>query len=182
MIPESWPSEYNERMLREDVPHVSRPFRALMEWAKETGSVFDLLSPETEPVFKWSMRTRRRMPMKYSRPLLALSTLTQHFGLSEAGIRSDIVKKFSHNLARPGGAVVQGDSGSEIAKIKDRFDVFPPVAERYDGAEYPVPRLWLAYSVSQMACTAAIRSITGRDIRRSESFRIVWPQASNPPI
>jgi hypothetical protein len=54
MIPEDWLKACNERLSMAGVPHKSRPWRALLEWGKETGSQFELVgSPMADAVFQW---------------------------------------------------------------------------------------------------------------------------------
>ena len=53
VIPENWLVEFNEKMAREGVEHVARPFRALLEWSRVTGSTIEFGSPESDAVFQW---------------------------------------------------------------------------------------------------------------------------------
>jgi hypothetical protein len=89
-------------------------------------------------------------------------------------VTPEVVKqRYSHNLTRLLDDALKTPAGVGLGPVKGLLVAFPAVGARYDGEEYPSVRLWAAYQAAQFACTAVVRSITGRDIRNS--LQISWP-------
>lgn len=287
MIPEAWLSEFNEKMARDGVAHISRPFRAFSEWSHQTGWSGALFGPESERVFQWfydrsppgshevlpvfngalyydAVFWPVAVPLGYGTNRLdgrnAMVTmpdiiwakmcrsqrdlavfielwadcLDYAYGLmeilrpggnendwkrflasadkelrsathllcqtrpsskaiessrmaTEMALKSvvcnhctltaeDIRQRYNHNLGRLLEDASHTPAGEGLRPVKGLVSSFPAVGARYDGEEYPSPQLWAAYQAAQFACTAVVRSMTGRDIR--QSFHIVGSQAN----
>ena len=77
-IPEEWLEAFNARMSEQDIPHVQRPFRALMEWTKTHQCTILGGSAAENKLFQWfydrSPVGAHNVPSKYVGPFYFDST------------------------------------------------------------------------------------------------------------
>lgn len=89
--------------------------------------------------------------------------LASRGGLSEEKARSEI----GHNLQVALNRCLALDPQSELRAILPELTHFPSLGDRYKGTERPVKELWKAYGVAQFSGTALVRTLTGRDCRKT---------------
>ena len=92
--------------------------------------------------------------------------LCRCLGLTAEAVRA----KYNHDLSRLMKAALELPEASDFRPLRDLVDVFPSVGARYKALEYPSVQLWTTYQVAQMACTAVVRTVTGRDSRKASDI------------
>ena len=84
-------------------------------------------------------------------------------GLSE----KDAKDKIGHNLEKALKACLTVDPKSELRAIVTNLKAFPDIGDRYKGTDKSLKELWSTYAIAQSAGTTVIRSLSGRDVRKT---------------
>jgi hypothetical protein len=89
--------------------------------------------------------------------------LAKKAGLTE----KDAKNKIRHNLEKALKACLTVDPKSELRAIVTNLKAFPDIGDRYKGTDKSLKELWSTYAFAQSAGTTVIRSLSGRDVRKT---------------
>lgn|GEM_PF-986577 len=89
--------------------------------------------------------------------------LVTNVGLTE----NDAKDKFGHNLEKTLKACLTVDPKSELHIVEHNLQVFPNIGDRYKGTDKSPKELWIAYGIAQSVGTTVVRSVSGRDVRKT---------------
>ncbi len=84
-------------------------------------------------------------------------------GLNENGAKN----KIGHDLEKALDACLAVDPNSELKIIRSSLKIFPRIEDRYKGIERPPKELWSAYAVAQFVGATVVRTLSGRDVRKT---------------
>lgn len=84
-------------------------------------------------------------------------------GLTEKGAK----EKIGHSIEKALNMCLDVDKNSELQIIQPGLPVFPKIGDRYKGTDKTQMELWHAYGIAQFTGTTVVRSLTGRDSRKS---------------
>jgi hypothetical protein len=73
--------------------------------------------------------------------------------------------KLGHDLGKAMDACLAIMAIPDFVPLRAKLTVFPPVADRYTGAERPIQEVWDGHRLAQAIATAVIRILSGRDAR-----------------
>lgn len=79
-------------------------------------------------------------------------------------------KKIGHHLDKAVDRCLAAHNHPDFAFIKSRVNLFPPVEERYKGADKTGRELWEAYRLAQFTGATIARLLTGNDLRPQMKF------------
>jgi hypothetical protein len=89
--------------------------------------------------------------------------LASKLGLTEGDARD----KIGHNLEKALDRCLDVDNQSDLQAIRPDLSCFPEISDRYKGTEKMPRELWQGYRVAQFVGATVIRSLTGRDVRKT---------------
>ncbi len=87
----------------------------------------------------------------------------------------DVKDKIGHNLIKAVDRCLEIAPQLELHAIRSELGCYPDINERYKGVEKHPGELWQGYSLAQFTSTAIIRSLTGRDVRKTMVLRYQRP-------
>ena len=93
-------------------------------------------------------------------------------GLTE----KDTKNKIGHDLEKALNACLAVDANSDLKDIFPNLKLFPGIEDRYKGTERTPKELWRAYAVAQFVGTTVVRTLSGRDIRKT--IKVDWTKKS----
>lgn len=73
--------------------------------------------------------------------------------------------KLGHDLGKAMDACLAIMAIPDFAPLRAKLAVFPPIADRYTGAERLIQEVWDGYRLAQAIATTVIRILSGRDSR-----------------
>ena len=86
--------------------------------------------------------------------------LAQYTGLDDAG-----AKKINHDLDEGLKRCLAHEAKSDLGVLVGTLGVLPKIGDRYVHRNRPLNELWYTYSLAQVAGSAVVRSLSGRDCR-----------------
>ena len=89
--------------------------------------------------------------------------LASKSGLTETEAR----RRIGHDLKKALDDCLIVEPQSELQAIRHGLNCFPEIGDRYKGTERTPRELWQAYGVAQFTGTTVVRSLTGRDVRKT---------------
>ena len=89
----------------------------------------------------------------------------QWISYKESHIRSK--DKIGHNLENALNMCLDIDRNSELQVIRSGLPIFPEISDRYKGIAKTLKELWHGYGIAQFTGTTVVRSLTGRDVRKT---------------
>lgn len=99
---------------------------------------------------------------------MATEMFLKAFLAVRAGLTEKEAKdKIGHNLEKALNRCLVIDAKSELQAIQPDLSVFPDIGDRYKGTEKTSRELWIAYGAAQFTGTTVVRSLSGRDIRKT---------------
>lgn len=99
---------------------------------------------------------------------MATEMFLKAFLASKAGLTEKEAKdKIGHNLEKALNMCLDVDKTSELQVIRSGLPIFPEIADRYKGTDKTPKELWHGYGIAQFIGTTVVRSLTGRDIRKT---------------
>jgi len=75
--------------------------------------------------------------------------------------------KVGHNLEKALDMCLDVDQQSDLQVVRAGLALFPEIADRYKGAEKTPRELWHGYGTAQFTGATVVRSLTGRDVRKT---------------
>ncbi len=108
-----------------------------------------------------SIESARMSTEMFMKALLAAKN-----GLTEKDAKNNI----GHDIEKALTACLAVNSNSELQTILPNLKVFPGIEERYKGTYKTPKELWRAYAIAQFVGTTVVRSLSGRDVRKTISI------------
>jgi hypothetical protein len=103
---------------------------------------------------------------------MATEMFMKAFLASKIELTEKVAKdKIGHNLEKALKLCLDADSNSELQVIQTSLTCFPEIWDRYKGTEKTPSELWQSYGVAQCAGATVVRSLTGRDSRKSITIK-----------
>lgn len=96
--------------------------------------------------------------------------LAARVGLTDTEAR----KMIGHDLTKAIDKCLEVVDHEELKLIRKDLGVFPPIEDRYKGAERTPRDLWLGYAIAQYIGATIGRLLSGRDVRPTIQMR--WPK------
>jgi hypothetical protein len=101
---------------------------------------------------------------------MATEMFLKAFLASKAGLTDEEARhKIGHNLEKALNMCLAVDKNSELQVIRSGLSLFPEIADRYKGTDKTPIELWHGYGIAQVTGTTVVRSLTGRDVRKTLS-------------
>jgi hypothetical protein len=75
--------------------------------------------------------------------------------------------KIGHDLVKALDSCLIVDPNSELGAVRSELACFPEIGERYKGTARRAGHLWHGYGVAQFTGSTVVRSLTGRDTRKT---------------
>jgi len=99
---------------------------------------------------------------------MATEMFLKGFLASKAGLTENESKSnIGHNLSKALDMCLDIEQHSELQVIQSDLTLFPEIADRYKGTNKSAIELWHGYGIAQFTGATVIRSLTGRDVRRT---------------
>lgn len=99
---------------------------------------------------------------------MATEMFLKAFLAIKAGLtEKDAKNRIGHNLEKALKECLIIDPKSELHVIVKDIKRFPDIGDRYKGGDKPLKELWSNYAIAQSAGTTVIRSLSGRDVRKT---------------
>jgi hypothetical protein len=153
------------------IADILRPFTADTDWRKFLASADKELRSAARLLCHIRQNSKAIESARMATEMALKGVLCRDPQVTAANVK----QRYGHNLTRLVEDVMKTPAGIGLAPVQKLLGAFPEVGARYEGADYPAPQLWAAYSAAQISCTSAVRSITGRDVR--SSLQISWPKS-----
>lgn len=101
---------------------------------------------------------------------MATEMFLKAFLASKTGLTDEEARhKIGHNLEKALNMCLDVDKNSELQVIRSGLSLFPRIADRYKGTDKTPIELWHGYGTAQFTGTTVVRSLTGRDARKTLS-------------
>jgi hypothetical protein len=99
---------------------------------------------------------------------MATEMFLKAFLAYKAGLTEKEAKdKLGHDLVKALDRCLAIDPKLELVAVRPELSCFPEVGERYKGTEKTPGHLWHGYGVAQFTGATVVRSLTGRDVRKT---------------
>ncbi|MDQ4119873.1 MAG: hypothetical protein M3209_00215 [Acidobacteriota bacterium] len=99
---------------------------------------------------------------------MATEMFLKAFLASKVGLTEKQAKeKIGHGLEKALNMCLDIDKNSELQLIQPDLSVFPEIGDRYKGTNKTLLELWIGYAIAQFTGATVIRSLTGRDVRKT---------------
>ncbi|MBA2734372.1 MAG: hypothetical protein H0U54_16030 [Acidobacteria bacterium] len=99
---------------------------------------------------------------------MATEMFLKAFLASKSGLTEKKAKdKIGHNLEKALNMCLDVDGNSELQVIHLGLPLFPEIKDRYKGTDKTLKELWHGYGIAQFTGTTVVRSLTGRDVRKT---------------
>ncbi|MBM4066765.1 MAG: hypothetical protein FJ266_14190 [Planctomycetes bacterium] len=79
----------------------------------------------------------------------------------------DAKNKIRHDLERVLNRCLAVDANSELKAVIPNLKLFPGIEDRYKGTDKIPKKLWCAYAIAQFVGATVVRSLSGRDVRKT---------------
>lgn len=99
---------------------------------------------------------------------IATEVFLKAFLACKAGLTEKEAKdKIGHDLVKALDTCLTIDPKLEISAVRAELGCFPEIGERYKGTSKRPGHLWHGYGVAQFTGSTIVRSLTGRDVRKT---------------
>jgi hypothetical protein len=109
------------------------------------------------------------IPRPNTKAILSIRMATEIFLkailIQELDLNDVALKKINHSVKSAAEECAKLTDDSTFTFIANNANIFPAVAERYDGIEWPREQVWKGLVIAQMAAAALTRNYGGQDTR-----------------
>lgn len=99
---------------------------------------------------------------------MATEMFLKAFLVCKAGLTEQEAKqKIGHDLVKALDRCLIIDPNLELVAVRPELGCFPEIGERYKGTAKRPGHLWHGYGVAQFTGATVVRSLTGRDVRKT---------------
>jgi hypothetical protein len=116
------------------------------------GSIAQVVSPRPN--------TKAILGFRMATEIFLKAILVQESGATEAAL-----KRFGHKIGDLATECQRLTGNSSYVEIARSAAVFPDVAERYEGSEWPLAQVWQSALIAQAAASCMARRYSDRDLR-----------------